>query len=338
MAYKLYDTPQGQFAIDWDTCVHIIKSYYRAKFTFLKSKIRKESELSINPLSWGLPDLEYLEVDWPKVSLETSGHSTLAAYRLAAVALYDKNGVDLMVRDLIEMQRRTKKYNDDFRTKMYTTTQKSVEKLNAHVTKWMGVAQVARDLSGSFLIGAATVLSGGGVALLSAGGGTALKTVGKYQDTGDAGIARIEAFQNLACVALPATGLVKIGGATKIIVATAGDTAKAMLEPGVDGATAVAMGLVGGLFSAAAPASPQLKPFETTIRQAAIPIGIEVALDQSKDKAQSALAARAKSTAITDDARRGNNRGLGARISFSDQLLLKLAVVDMSKGIGWSWW
>lgn len=31
MTYRLYDTAQGQFALCWDTCCQIIKSYHWAR-------------------------------------------------------------------------------------------------------------------------------------------------------------------------------------------------------------------------------------------------------------------------------------------------------------------
>lgn len=335
MAYKVYDTAQGPFCIDWDTCVHIIKSYHRADFQSRYSNEVTESQVSINPMTWGLPSLSYIEVDWPKVNQEASGRSILAAYRLGAIAIFQKGGVDVMVHELLEMQQETRRLNARFREDAAAASRRSWKAMESAVStygNWVNGLQIVRDGSASVVVGAATVATGGAAVAL-AGGGTILKAAYKYQDTGLVGVAAIEATQNVICYLIPAT---KAGTALKVVVTATSDAAKAVLQPESSGWIAFAAGAIGGLASAGG--SALKKALEFVLPKTAAPVIAKVLQDISKKKAQSALVSRASSTSVSDDARLARGGGLASHITLDDDWLLKLAVVDMTKGVGRSWW
>ena len=132
MTYKMFDTAQGQFCIDWDTCCHIIRSYHRSKLQLDYSKEQRESQVStINPLSWEMPDLIMLTVDWDKVRSEAATAVLNSAHGMAFRAVFQKDGIDAMVRELQMMQRRTRTNNEAFQEKQRDVSRKASKEIEA---------------------------------------------------------------------------------------------------------------------------------------------------------------------------------------------------------------
>jgi hypothetical protein len=179
MTYQLYNTRQGDFCIDWDTCCQIMRSYYRSQSQLSNAAQKTESQRGLNPLSWGLPDLTYVEVDWDRVRKDAESNACGAGWRLAAYATWDDGGVDRLVSELQGMQKDTRRANAEFGRWQRDASKKSWESMQKSVDSYQkGIdgAKLVRDLSGSILIGAATVATGGAgsAALVGAGLGTAL--------------------------------------------------------------------------------------------------------------------------------------------------------------------
>jgi Putative transposase len=247
VSYKLYDVAQGSFAVDWDTCCQIIRSHYRADFQSKYAEEKTESQSStLNPLSWGLPDLTFIVVDWNRVRTEAQSNVLLAAHKLAALAVFQSSGIDAMVRELKRMQLETRRLNAAFSERMRKASHKSWTAMEQSVATYqsrINEAKLVRDLSGSILIGAATVATGGASAAAIGGMGTVVKTTAKYQDTGNAGVAALEATQNIVCTVIPGAKQVAMGKAIKTVISTGMDTGKALLE-GEPIGTAIAVGAV----------------------------------------------------------------------------------------------
>lgn len=337
MAYRLYKTAQGDFCIDWDTCCQILKSYHRARAQNVNSKEVTESQGSLlNPLSWGLPDLSYVEVEWAKVRTEADGQTLLDGFRLGAIATYEAQGVDALARELQRMQTETRRLNQEFQGKMKRASEKSWAAIESSVNAYQKIVdglKFIRDLAGSFLIGAATVTTGG-AALAAAGLGTGLKTTAKYQDTGSVGSAALEATQNLAFAVFPAArGKALAGGekVVKVLVTGGMETGKALLE-GRRLTTAVAE---GGVSIPNAVVADVVKKVAGPLGKTAVPIVVKILEDQSKKRAQAWVR---EATATPAGTARTGGDGLADSVSFEDALLIKLAIIDMSKGIGRSWW
>jgi hypothetical protein len=370
VAYKLYTTAQGQFAIDWDTCCQIIRSSHRSRSQLDNASSKTESQSSLcNPLSYGLPDLTTLEVDWDAVRRTTQSKTLLDAYRLGAIAEFDRNGVTRLVQELQSMQAETRSANDRFSGWQHAVSDRSLAAMRDSEKGYQSLidgAKLIRDLSGSVLIGAATFATGGatGAALVGGGLGTALKTTAKYQDTGSLGIAAIEAAQNIVLCVLPAARGAKLAGGEKIVKLILGatlDTDKALLD-GRELTTAIEEGVAGSVVSAlgdqvlgkglplildrvAVPVVARLLEQPTKVVSDGLTAVLKKTIeDRTKKAVQGAIKASAGADAghLTHAVNRSgpDSNSWDTVMSFADrdELLLKFAVIDMAKGVGQSGW
>ncbi len=352
MTYRLYDTAQGQFALCWDTCCQIIKSYHRASLQHRHSKEVTESQSQmLSPSTWGMPDLTYLSVDWDKVRQESVASTMSDAWRLGAVATFSGDGVDTLVRELKRLQMQTRQSNALFNASQRQASSKTLAAMERSVESFQSMvdgAKRVRDLSGSVLIGAATAASGGlaGAAIFGAGAGSALKGIAKFQDSGSYGSAAIEVTQNIAFSVFQTTKVVKL------VVSVTADTSKALIEGRPIG-TALAEGgvnvpaavlgegakkLLGPLMDKVA--VPVVTKVITSppqiLSKLPIEVGAKVLVDQTKKAAQATIRGAAQN--LHAGAIASTRSSLADAISVDDDLLLKFAVIDMSKGIGHSWW
>lgn len=363
MTYKVYDTTQGRFCIDWDTCCQIIRSYHRSASQLSNTADVTESQRGLNPLSWGLPDLTYLDVNWDQVHRETEEKTLAAAWRMAATASFDRAGIDRLVSDLQGMQTETRKANTVFSRRQRDASKKSWAAMSESIDNYqqnIDRAKMVRDASGSILIGAATVATGGAasVALVAGGLGTGLKTYAKYQDTGNLGVAAIEATQNIVICIIPAARGAKLAGSEKVMKIVLGavlDTDKALLE-GREVTTAVEEGAISA--GVAVVGEKGKEALGGILKRTAVPIVAKVLQTSTKvtsdyltgivkkvgeDRAKKTLQNAVKNNAaakheigrsVTD------SNSWDSVLSFGDQekMLLKFAIIDMEQGVGRSWW
>lgn len=363
MAYELYRMAQGTFAIDWAMCVQIIRSHNRSRAQLQYARVVRESQIGLNPLSWGMPDLQYVDVDWETVRDETESRTLSEAFSLGASATMERRGVDQLVSTLSDMQQDTHRAVAAFRGMQSDASERTWMHINESVAtyqEWVSAFKTIRDVSGSFLIGAATVATGGaaGAALVGGGLGTALKTTAKYQDTGNLGSALIEASQNIIVCVVPAARGVELVGREKVlklILSGVADSGKALLE-GREVSTAVLEGATAMLTSAG---GDKLKAALTRVlNKTAVPVlttlfkmsadeaalfatGItkKVVEDRVKKTLQKAVRPTQElPSAIVRTKVDQNSWGDVMTYADQDRMLLKLAIVDMSKGIGRSWW
>jgi hypothetical protein len=130
------------------------------------------------------------------------------------------------------------------------------------------------------------------------------------------------------------TNAIPMGKGVKLIINTAGDTGKALVE-GKSVWTAIGVGAVNVI---TAPLGDKAKStlgdiFDKTAVSAVVKVG----QDQAKSAAQRLVKKLGKSSeSFSRDF--GQASPLMDSIAFEDSLLLKLAVIDMSQGIGRSWW
>jgi hypothetical protein len=336
MTYKVYETAQGSFAVDWPTCVQFIRSYHRSKLQLDCSREARESQSTINPLSWGLPDLFYVEVDRQRENNEIPSLVLAEAYRLGAAATFESKGIDNLVRELQRMKHQTQRYNTTFKDRMRSASQKSMRQIANSVETYQTAvegAKIVRDLSGSILMGAATVVTGGGAGVAVAAAGTALKTTAKYQDTGSAGAAVVEASQQIVCTVIPIARGAKMGSAVKVVIGTVADTGKALLE-GKSIGKAIAVGSVNLITGPAGTAAKSR--LEGLLGKIAAPVIVKVVEDNAKKFVQGKIKKLGTNTSA-DIVPQGSDNEF-SELAFEDELLLKLAIMDMSKGVGRSWW
>jgi hypothetical protein len=364
MAYQLVNTSQGQFAIDWDVVTRIIRSRVRSEMQLRHSKTVTESQTSLDPFSWGLPDLKYVTVDWATVNIETLSGTWGRGLRLAALTY---QSVDSLVRELKTMQAETIRYQGKFQEEMRKASQFSWGEMEKSVSKYgtlVDGAKIVEALSASVLIGASTAGIGvaGSGAVWMAGAGTALKTNAKYRDTGKVGCAVIEAGQNILFTVIPPLRGAALAGkekVVKVIVSASADTGKALLE-----GKSVNDSLLDGSMQLAVPGVRKIvesKAVQTVLNAAAVPVVTKILTGQAEilrklptevttKVAEDALKKAGPSAvraAVAKIAPQGEPPRLQAgtqpdalvdALSFTDDLLLKFSIVDMEKGIGRSWW
>ena len=352
MTYRIYDTAQGQFALCWDTCCRIMTSYHRARFQHEYSREVTESQSQmLSPLTWGLPDLSFVSVDWEKVRHETTGNTMSDAWRLGAVATFSGDGIDALVRELKRMQTETRQKHALFNASLKQASAKSLAAMNRTVgtaQSWIDGAKVVRDLSGSVLIGASTAATGGlaGAVLFGAGAGSAIKGVAKFQDSGSYGSAAIEVSQNIVF------SVFRTPKTVKVVASVTADTFKALLE-GRSIGTALAEGsmnvpstvlgegakkLLGPLMTKVAVpvVSRVISAPPQVLAKLPIEVGTKVLADRAKKAAQNAVRGDAQTPLTSEKA--SMRHSLTDTVSVDEDLLLKFAIVDMSKGAGRSWW
>jgi hypothetical protein len=123
--------------------------------------------------------------------------------------------------------------------------------------------------------------------------------------------------------------------AAMVLIGTAADTGKALLE----GKTVVKSVGVGAVNLITGPAGAAAKPqLEGLLGKVAAPVVVKIGEDVTKKFFQGKIKNLGNSTvAPTDHAPRDSENEF-SELSVEDELLLKLAVIDMSKGVGRSWW
>jgi hypothetical protein len=377
MAYSLVRTRNAEYSIDWKTVYGIIRSHHRARLQYENAQEIRESQSPwyVPTLLGGMPDLWYVSVDWKRV--EQAGQD---AFIELAPIFYNISSSSLNVDRLVERLRfaqiETRRYNELYAKLARQASEKSfaaIESNLATLDTAVSTARWIRDISGSILIGAASApaaafgaTAGAGTLVLVGAGGTVIKTVAKYQDTGNMGVAAVEATANIISTVIPVFPRVKsaLGGyapaavdRVKVVISAVSDTLQAFIKgdsPGVAlavGTAAAATGTGGDAIKT------QLKKLTES---AAVPISVKVGKDVSKKLLQGAardLLRDGEAGQVDIDIRGGyeNYARTSAHVdlpgrtniqepagvadaTISDEWLVKLAVVDMSKGIGHSWW
>ena len=350
MTYKAYNFRQGSFTVDWATCLRIIRSHHRAFLQLKYSKDMRDSQISLNPLSWGLPDLHYVEVDWDKVNQDLPGCVHGTAHRLAQLAKYDDSGIDKFVQELKTFQYCTRANTLSFRRSLNAASMMSareVEKSTATYQTAADRAKLVRDLSASFLVGAATVaaaaptaaiagvaVSGQAAAVGGAVVGGALKTTAKFQDSGSYGAAWIEAGQQLTLTVIPISYGAKAPMIYKLLINAPADACKALLE-GKSMTKSVLIAASNSSIGYFAKSSED--PLKKIFGKIAVPIAVKMVEDRAKKAAQSAIKSNGSGSPKPPGPADDDSDGL-QNMSFEDDMLLKFTVIDNAKGIGRSWW
>lgn len=199
MSYELVESQDGTYAVHWPTIYKIIESRVRAAKQNQYARLVSESQTTWHPLSWGLPDLVTVEVDWDRVRSETRA-ATDAEYM--AMRWNAHSSMADQVRKLRTMIAVTWAEKNRFRGRLERAQEKSMSAVDRAVGRAdSGIAamKLVRDASAGTLMIGATVLSGGtaGAAFATLATGSGLKATAKYQDTGNLGAASVELAGNL---------------------------------------------------------------------------------------------------------------------------------------------
>ena len=156
MAYEMVQTARGKYAVDWETIYGIIRNYCRSGAQLDHARTVRESQAGINPLSWGLPDLQYVEVDWDKVREQTQKGMIFRSIQAANDFARSPEMVANQMKTLISDTRR---YHDRFQNYMKSVSQASTAEIEKSVKMFGNMVEGAkwvRDLSGAILVGLGT--------------------------------------------------------------------------------------------------------------------------------------------------------------------------------------
>jgi hypothetical protein len=355
MAYWMLENDRDRYAIDWDVVNRLVRGYHRATLRDAYSHVVTTSESTwFNPFSWSLPDVRSLEVDWDKVSSGLNAAADEDVNRLTEQATRDVRSVYRELKWMVaDTGRRTTAFTDQLgalQTENMSRINSAVESYGAQIEAAKFVRDTAAD---GLMVGASIATGGAGVAIL--GGGSALKGWAKYQDTDNAGAAVLTGVGSFTF------GAFKLGG-TKL---KAGEEAvvtilQAQWETGIALAEgkSLSKALAIGSLKLTGPFVDRffkLGPVKSMLERACVPIAITVATAEGVENVASTVAGKwLGKTAQKQVVERGGKAAINAlstpaaapasastrrsevveSATLTDQRLLTLAIVNMSKGIG----
>jgi hypothetical protein len=364
MGYELLANGQTQFAIDWDIVSRIVRSYHTANLQLSYAReIRMSESHWYNPLTWSLPAISHVEVDWDAVRADADSFALADVRNMRVEAKYNAPRIARRVEALIEMAAHKKETFVDWIGKVQTENMKSINKAVEDYEASAEIARFVRDTSADGLMVGASVMTGG-AAVAALGGASFFKGTCKFQDTGRVGAGLMQGAGSFAFAyvklgknftfrqdmvlalvqAQYATGTELVGGATvsKAVVSSA----LKLTGPSID-----------RLF--------KLGPAKTLFDKVAVPIVVTYGGENVASKFLSKLAGKAVhrgfeerrqgvpgdredrgKKAVNDSTSTGeievdlSPRRQGqviAESTVSTKFLLHLAFVNMDKGIGRGW-
>lgn len=365
MAYTLVQNGKTQFAIDWDIISRLTRSYYTA---YLQWSYGEETTISdsrwYNPLSWSLPDISHIEVDWDRVRRDAVSKAERDVGLMRRVANVDAASVAKFLEARVGEAARYKEQFVDWMGDVQTRNMHNVESAVKSYEADKEIAKFVRDRSYDMLMICAGVMTGG-EALVAMGAGSFLKGQAKFQDTGSLGAATMEGAGTFVFA------YVKLGKefSLKQDVVLAFVQAPYKIATEVVGGATFGDAALAGALTLATPGTDRLfnfAPGKTFFDRAAIPLTIKYGgkdlatevLKGSKKLAAGTVAGMMKSSAssfvqggleATANKLAGPRKGeaAGERAPQSSSLLdeatltnrhlLDLAFVNMDKGIGRGW-
>jgi hypothetical protein len=187
MPWQDFDAKDDSYIVNWVGVTQILRSYLHSKAALANSTLR-QSENLIGP------KLSLVDVDWGKVRAykEAQIETELRDFYMTAKTKGMPDAVDKL-KDCI---RREREFDHALTGKMLAASKMSSDAVKASVSSGESALvglQWLRDGSAEVLVAAATVVSGGTAAAAAIAGAALLKGGGKWQDTGNAKAAVVEA-------------------------------------------------------------------------------------------------------------------------------------------------
>jgi|GEM_PF-3434864 len=369
MAYWMLNNDRAQYAIDWDIVLRIVRAHHRSTYRFQCARVTKASDSHwYNPMSWSLPEVQSVEVDWERIRPAVNRFGDADFARLAELATRD---VREMERQLRWMVAETSRYTTLFLDLQMTTQSENMARINQSIDSYghyAGVAKFLRDTSADGLMVGATVLTGGaGLALLS--GASVLKGVGKFEDTDNLAAAVLYSTGNFVFGAfkLGGRGFDRLKEEAVVVILQAQWEAGVALAEGKPLLRAVETGGLK-LLGPFADRFFKMASVQSLIRRACIPVtvtnaptvlgksfaGILGDVEQPLENLATKLATTMATKIMQKQGIEGGGKSLLVKlheqgavprystsdgqfmesITFSDDTLLTWAIVNMEKGIG----
>jgi hypothetical protein len=363
MAYELVQSGRTQFAIDWSVVRRLVRSHY---LTYHQLSYAQEVTLSdsrwYNPLSWSMPDVSNIEVDWDTVHRKTDSDTDQELKELTKQAQSNAAAVAYRVKSMIETAAKNKESFIDWMGDVQTQNMKSINKAVDEYQSHIDLARFVRDTSADGLMVGASVMTGG-AALAVMGAGSTLKGTAKFQDTGSVGAAVLEGAGSLmfACVKLGKSFSFKQDMMLALI--------QAPYKTGTElvGGSTLGKALLSGALKLTGPAVDQLfklSPSKTAFERMAVPISIwrktidepghkqwenvadEVLRKFTKEVVQkrgiegagkNALLRTGPSVGSTTGDLSYSQGSVVAEATITNEFLLYVSIVNMDYGIGRGW-
>lgn len=299
MAWETFRSNDGIYLINWDGLARIIRSCKRAGAMKAYSKVVVEKgERDWAALGMRLPDLHSVEVDWNRVSMETTTQAEMELRKFYRAA---GNSMKSQLTNLVHMMEQADDDRDAFQDKQSEAQRKTTDNIDSAVHNGevaMDILKGVRDTSAEIVMVGATYVSGGTAAILFTGVGSGMKGAFVYQDTGKADKALATFSTNLL---LGAADL-KVGAAIKGLGSTSEKIGMAIVWSKSKAVLEVPKGLIEGKSlkqsaSAAAaklvastPGTAGIEGLKTVLGEEAWAIPVEVALNILQDKGGEAIA------------------------------------------------
>jgi hypothetical protein len=354
MAYEIVRNMQTEYAVDWTVVDRLVHSYWKAYMQDTYCNVVTTSDsVWYNPMSWSLPEVEQLEVDWETVrgkALSAFESDKSRMHRLAQTSVRD------VAYDVLWKVRQTVELKNWFLNQMAEIQKKNGESIGRSVEKYEGYKEAAkfiRDVSFDTVgVGATIVTGGAGVALL--GGSSILKGWGKYQDTDNLGVATMQAAGSFTFGAfkLPGGNLSKTGEYVLIVV-QGGYESSMSLVAGQTLSEAAQKGLLKIAGDGGAKLLANTELAKLLFSKISLPIkivsrgeggAVEDVTQKVFSKVTEKIGAKTVATAgkklfghSNAEKNEGSRVGVAQDALLADELLLKLAVVNMERGIGRGW-
>jgi len=355
MAYELITSGQTQFAIDWDIVRRILRSYHTSylQLDFGREVTMSESQW-YNPMSWSLPDISHVEVDWDAVRGYAEARTESDSRDMRVEAKYNAARIALRLEDMIDSTRRNKETFVDWIGTVQTQNMQSVNRAVEDYESNIEIARFVRDTSADGLMVGATVMTGG-AAVAALGGASFFKGTCKFQDTGSVGAGVMEGAGSFAFA------YVKLGKTFSFKQEMVLALVQAPYKTGTElvGGVTVSKAVLSGALKLTGPSVDalfKLGPAKTLFDKVAVPIVITYEGENVASKALSKFAGKMvqgrgvegwgkKELLGGDDSSKdagtsATTRRSGALIAestLSTTYLLYLGFVNMEKGIGRGW-
>jgi len=299
MAWETFRSNDGIYLIDWEGLARIIRSCKRAGAVKAYSKVVVErGERDWAALGMRLPDLHSVEVDWNRVSMETTTQAEMELRKFYGAA---GRSMKAQLTNLVHMMEQADDDRDAFQDKQSEAQQKTTDNIDSAVHNGavaVDILKGVRDTSAEVVMVGATYVSGGTAAILFTGVGSGMKGAFVYQDTGKADKALATFSTNLL---LGAADL-KVGAAIRGLASTSERIGMAIVWSKSKAILEVPKGLIEGKSlkqsaSAAAaklvastPGTAGVEGLKSVLGEEAWAIPVEVALNILQDKGGEAIA------------------------------------------------
>jgi hypothetical protein len=299
MAWETFRANDGVYLIDWNGLARIVRSCKRAgAMNDYSSLVTQQGERDFWALGLRLPDLHSVEVDWNRVSLETTTQTEMELRRFYAAA---RNSMNAQLLGLVHMMEQADDDRDAFQDKQSDAQQKTKDSIDSAVhtgEAWVKGLTIVRDTSAEVVMVGATYVSGGTAAPLLTGLGAGMKGGFVYQDTGKVDKALATFSTNL----LMGVADLRVGAAVKGM-STSGKIGIAMIWAKGKSVLEIPKGLIegkslkqavsgGGVkLVASTPTSATVEGLKAVLGEKgeAWAIPVEVALNIFQDKAGDAI-------------------------------------------------